>query len=153
MEKRYCCTADYGRILIVLRAGASVLVLALLMLTGCSSAGPKQTVEKDMSFSRMYYEPFKGRVNQSLLSELKIAESDLPYKDCDFSADTITVTGNVPPGITSLPGKRLRPDLLATYFEGKPTQTGEFVVQVNFNKIRCRDTVTRIKRELQLAML
>ena len=90
-----------------------------------------------MSFSRMHYEPSKGRVNQPMLSELKITQSDLPYKECDFTAETIAVTGTVPPGMTSVPGKRIRPDMLGTYFEGKPTQTGEFAVQVTFNKISC----------------
>jgi hypothetical protein len=137
MNNRHCSADGHKQISIILWTAASILVLALLILNGCSSTGSRQTAEKDLSFSSMYYEPTKGRVNQSMFSELKITESDLPYKGCDFSADTITVTGTVPPGITSVPGKRLRPDMLTTYFDGKPTQAGEFVVQVTFNKISC----------------
>jgi len=113
-----------------------IFVLTLTIVTGCSSTGSKQT---DLStfFSKMSYEPVKGRVNQPMLSTLKFAGSDLPYTGCDFLADSITVTGKVPPGLATVPGMRLRPDMLSTFFEGTPTGAGDYTVQVVFNKISC----------------
>jgi hypothetical protein len=114
------------------------LLGALIFLSGCTSTKLGLSSDNYTPFSSMYYEPVKGRVNQQLLSELKFSKTDLPYEGCDFSPASISIAGTVPPGITTTPGNRIASDKLGIYFEGKPTQTGDFAVQVTFQKISCK---------------
>jgi hypothetical protein len=114
-----------------------VLVAAMLLLSGCSSTGLYKSSDSKIPFSAMQFKETEGRVGQNMVAKFDIPESDLPYNGCDFSAASVSIEGTLPPGITTVPGRRTSPDLFTNYFEGVPQKAGEWVVQVKYNKISC----------------
>jgi hypothetical protein len=137
MTERHSPAKRFGRACLVFLAIGTMLISSLPLLSGCSTIKSITSRDTSVPFSYMSFEPEKGRVNKPLWVQLKIIPSDLPYEGCDFSAAAISVTGKVPPGIKTVPGNRISPTKLGTYFEGTPTEAGEFIVTVNFEKITC----------------
>ena len=114
-----------------------VLFAAMLMSSGCAAKGSSKSSDLMKTFSAMQFKDTNGRVGQSMVAKLHIPESELPYEGCDFSAAEVSIEGTLPPGIMTVPGRRINPDLFINYFEGVPQKVGEWVVQITYRKISC----------------